>query len=50
MLTMINIVYGTGDVEPQIVADNQIKPNTRYYLTFETDTQFVDLEDGSFFP
>ena len=44
-----NIIYGTGDVLPQIVADNQIKPNTRYYLTFETDTQFVDLEDGSFF-
>mgnify|MGYP001279185114 CR=1 FL=1 len=30
-----NIIYGTGDVLPQIVADNQIKPNTRYYVFME---------------
>ncbi|MBV67979.1 MAG: hypothetical protein CMG26_06450, partial [Candidatus Marinimicrobia bacterium] len=43
------IVYGTGDIEVQIIADSQIKPNSRYYLIFETDTQFVDIQD-SFFP
>ena len=43
------IVYGTGNIEVQIVADNQIKPNSKYYLIFDTDTQFVDIED-SFFP
>ena len=43
-----NIHYGTGDIEASIVADNQIEPNTDYYLLFDADTQFVDLE-GSFF-
>ena len=43
------IIYGTGDISADIVADNQIEPNNRYYLIFETDTQFVDIE-GSFFP
>ena len=43
------IVYGTGNIEVQIVADSQIKPNSKYYLIFDTDTQFVDIQD-SFFP
>ena len=43
------LIYGTGEINAEIVADNQIQPNSRYYLLFETDTQFVDIED-SFFP
>ena len=42
-------IYGTGNISAEIVADNQIEPNSKYYLAFETDTQFIDIDD-SFFP
>ena len=38
--------FGTGSYEVEIVADNQIIPNTDYYVVFDMDTQFVALTDN----
>ena len=38
--------FGTGSYEVEIVADNQIIPNTDYYVVFDMDTQSVALTDN----
>ena len=40
-----SLKIGTGTIEIEVIADNQIEENTNYILTFDTVTDYVERQD-----